>query len=193
MAGRVTDEDRRRELARRRIAAAGRGSERVLAAVAHGAIAFGFVGIGFLLGLAITGVIWLVSRKSTYVREQSDRAGVYQLVVLLVNILAIALWVLGLALLLWLTGWRFFGLGGGDPHVARSLPITLVIVLDLILLIVVVPIFVVWYFGTIIYGVYGATRALAGHDFHYPPPPWSRRKRPAPPDERRDPNAGPGD
>jgi hypothetical protein len=167
----------RRQLARRSIAFSGQGSERILAAVAHGAIAFGFVGIGFILSLVITGVIWVASWKSTYVREQSDRAGRYQIFVLLVNILAIGLWVLGLALLLWLTGWRFFGFGGGDPEVASSLPITLVIVLDLLLLIITVPIIFVWYFGTIIYGVYGAARALAGHDFHYPPPPWARRKR----------------
>jgi hypothetical protein len=177
MAAGDSNGDRRRELARRGVAAAGQGSERALAATAHGAIAFGFVGIGFILSLVITGIIWVVSWKSTYVREQSDRAGRYQIFVLLVNILAIGLWVLGLALLLWLTGWRFFGFGGGDPQVARSLPITLLIILDLLLLIVAVPIIIVWYFGSIIYGVYGAARALAGHDFHYPPPPWAWRKR----------------
>lgn len=176
MGARDTDDERRRERARQTIAVARQGSERALAAAAHGAIAFGFVGIGFILSLVITAVIWLTSLKSSYVREQSDRAGRYQLFVLLVNILAIALWLAGLGLLLWLTGWRFIGLGG-DPQVARSLPITLVIVLDLILLVLTVPLIAVWYFGTIVYGVYGAVRALTGHDFHYPPPPWGRRKR----------------
>jgi hypothetical protein len=155
----------------------GQGSERALAAAAHGAIAFGFAGIGFIPSLAITAVIWLTSWKSPYVREQADRAGRYQIFVLLVNILVIVLWALGLGLLLWLTGWRFFGLGGGDPQVAGSLPITLVILVNLLLLIIAVPVFVVWYFGTILYGVYGAARSLAGHDFHYPPPPWAWRKR----------------
>ena len=173
----ATGGEDRRVLARRGIAVAGQGSERTLAAAAHGAIAFGFVGIGFILSLVITAIIWLASWKSTYVREQSDRAGRYQIFVLLVNILVIVLWALGLGLLLWLTGWRFIGLGGGDPQVAGSPPITIVILLDLALLIVAVPIFVVWYFGTIIYGVYGAARALAGHDFHYPPPPWAWRRR----------------
>lgn len=174
-AGRANEE--RRALARRSMVVVGQGSERTLAAAAHGAIAFGFVGIGFLLSLVITAIIWLASWRSPYVREQSDRAGRYQIFVLLVNILVIVLWALGLGLLLWLTGWRFIGLGGGDPQIARSLPITLVILVDLLLLIIAVPIFVVWYFGSIIYGVYGAARALAGHDFHYPPPPWAWRKR----------------
>ena len=167
---------RRRELARRGIAVAGEGSERALAATAHGAIAFGFVGIGFILSLVITAVIWLVSKKSAYVRDQSDRAGRYQIFVLVVNILAVVLWVLGFALLLWLTGWRLFGFGGGDPQVANSLPITLLVLLLTIVLIVAVPLFVAWFYGTIAYGVYGAVRALAGHDFHYPPPPWARRR-----------------
>lgn len=171
---------RKREMARRGIAVAGEGSERVLAATAHGAIAFGFVGIGFILSLVITAVIWLVSKKSVYVRDQSDRAGRYQLYVLAVNILTVVLWILGFALLLWLTGWRLFGFGGGDPQVAISLPITLLVALLTIVLIVAVPLFVVWFYGTIFYGVYGAVRALAGHDFHYPPPIWAWRKRPAP-------------
>ena len=168
---------RKRVVTRRGIAVAGQGSERALAATAHGAIAFGFVGIGFILSLVITAVIWLASKKSAYVREQSDRAGRYQIFVLLVNIVAVALWLLGFALLLSLTGRRIFGFGGGDPQIAGSLPITIVIALDTIVLIAAIPIFVVWFYGTIFYGVYGAVRALAGHDFHYPPPPWQWRKR----------------
>ncbi len=165
-------ERQRRELARRGIEVALKGSERALAATAHAAI---FFGIGLLPTIIVPLVIWLASKKSPYVRDQSERAGRYQLFVLLVNILAIALWVAGFALLLWLTGWRLFGFGGGDPQIARSLPITLVIILDTILLVLSIPIFAVWYFGTLAYGVYGTLRALAGHDFHYPPPPWRRR------------------
>jgi len=167
-------ERQRRELARRGVAVALQGSERALAATAHAAI---FFGIGLLPTLIVPVVIWLVSKRSAYVRAQSDRAGRYQIFVLLVNILAIALWVVGLALLLWLTGWRIFGFGGGDPQVARSLPITLIIMLDVLLLIVAVPIFAAWYFGTLAYGIYGTIRALAGHDFRYPPPPWGGRTR----------------
>lgn len=153
-----------------------RGGERALAAAAHGAIAFGFVGIGFLLSLAITAVIWVASWRSRYVREQSDRAGRYQIVVLLVNVLTVALWVAGLALLLWLTGWRLFGWGGGDPGVAGAWWVGLIIFALLILLIAAVPVFAVWYVGTIVYGVYGAARALAGHDFRYLPLAWPQRR-----------------
>lgn len=174
VAEREQRERQRRELARRGVAVALQGSERALAATAHAAI---FFGIGLLPTLIVPVVIWLVSKRSAYVREQSDRAGRYQIFVLLTNILAIALWVACLALLLWLTGWRILGFGGGDPHIARSLPITLIIVLDTLLLLVALPVFAVWYFGTLAYGIYGAVSALAGHDFRYPPPPWGRRKR----------------
>ena len=170
--------ERRRgqELARRSVKVAGQGSERILAAVAHGAIAFGFVGIGFLLSLVITGVIWLVSKKSTYVREQSDRAGRYQIFVVLVNILLIALWISGLALLIYLTNWQGWGNGGWQGW--RQLDWRwLLIVLDGLTLLVTLPLIVAWFFGTIGYGVYAAIRALRGDDFHYPPPPWKWRRK----------------
>jgi hypothetical protein len=174
---RSTSEERRgSELARQSLAVAGRGSERALAAAAHAAIVFGFLGIGFLVSLAITGVIWLVSLKSPYVRAQADRAGRFQIFVLLANILSIALWLIGLVLLLYLTNWRGWGNGGwqGWTHLDWR---WLAVVLDGLALIVAVPLFVAWYIGTIIYGVHGAVSALGGHDFHYPPPPWARRSR----------------
>lgn len=161
-------------MARRGVAVAGQGSERTLAAVAHGAIAFGFLGVGFLLSVAITVVIWLVSWKSDYVREQADRAGRYQIFVLLLNVVVVIIWALGLGLLVWLTGWRIFD--GGAPDLIQSGPVTVVLLIDTFLLITAIPIFLVWYVGTILYGVYGAARALAGHDFRYPAL-WGRRKR----------------
>ncbi len=174
---RVSGERRRAgELARQGVAVAGKGSERGLAAAAHGAIAFGFLGVGFLLSLAITAVIWLASRKSPYVRDQSDRAGRYQIYVLLVNILSIGLWLLGLVLLLYLTNWRGWG-GGGWQGWTHLDPRWLVVILDGLVLVVAVPVFAAWYVGTIVYGIYGAFRSLSGHDFHYPPPIWHRRKR----------------
>ncbi len=172
----ATRERRRgREIARHGAVVAGRGGERALAAVAHGAIAFGFVGIGFLLSLAITAIIWIVSRKSTYVREQSDRAGRYQIFVVLANILLIALWLVGLVLLVYLTEWQ--GWGGGWRGWRQFDWRWLIIVLDGLALLLALPLIVAWFFGTIGYGVYAAARALRGDDFHYPPPPWKWRRR----------------
>lgn len=166
---------RGRELARRGVGVAGQGSERVLAAVAHGAIAFGFVGIGFLLSLVITAVIWLVSKKSSYVRDQSDRAGRYQIFVVLANILFIGLWIIGFFLLIYLSNWQGWGNGGWQGW--RDLNWRwLLVVLDGFLLLIGLPLIVAWFFGTIAYGVYAAVRALRGDDFHYPPPPWKWRR-----------------
>ena len=163
------------EIARRGVGVAGKGSERVLAFAAHGAIAFGFVGIGFLLSLAITAIIWLASKKSSYLREQSDRAGRYQIFVLLANIVVIGLWVIGFFLLVYLTNWQGWGSGGwqGWRHLDWR---WLLIVLDGLLLLISAPLIVAWYFGSIGYGVYAALRALRGDDFHYPPPPWKWRR-----------------
>lgn len=167
---------RHQQIVRRGTALAGKGSERVLAAAAHGAIAFGFVGVGFLASLAITAVIWLGSKKSPYVREQSDRAGRYQLFVVLANILLIGLWLAGLVLLLYLTGWRNWG--NENWQAWQQINWRWVIVsLDGILLLLSAPFIIAWYFGSIIYGVIIALRALQGHDAHYPPPPWQWRRR----------------
>ena len=162
-------------LARRTVHVAGQGSERTLAAIAHAAIGFGLVGIGFLVSLLVSGVIWLVGRRSPFIREHADRAGRYQLVVLLLNILTIALWVAGLVLFLALDsqgGWT----AGGWRAVAWTL-------LGLTLL-VAVPLFVAWYFGTIFYGIYAALRVLGGHDFRYPSPRRRRRQRQSDPFDR---------
>src|SRR5437867_739718 len=48
--------------------------DRVLAALAHGAILFGFLGIGFLLALGINLVIWIASRRSPYVAYHARQA-----------------------------------------------------------------------------------------------------------------------
>src|SRR5260370_38563449 len=56
-------------------------ADRRVAAVAHLSIGFGvFVGVGFLAGLAINLVIWLRSRRSSFVEFHSEQAGTYQLV-----------------------------------------------------------------------------------------------------------------
>ena len=57
---------------------ADRTAERALSALAHGAIAFGLFGVTFIVTLAITGVIWLYSRRSPEVRFHAAQAGLYQ-------------------------------------------------------------------------------------------------------------------
>jgi uncharacterized Tic20 family protein len=148
---------------------AGRGGERTLAAAAHAAIGFGLLGIGFLVSLVITGVIWLAGRRSPYVQEHADRAGRYQIFVLLVNVVVVGLWAAGLGLVLYLDLWGQWDAGG-----PRAVALTLVS----LLLLATAPAIVAWYFGTIAYGLYAALRVFAGHDFRYPPPPWRRRRRP---------------
>lgn len=141
--------------------------ERVLAAIAHGAIGFGFLGIGFLLSLAISGGLWLASLRRPYLRQQADRAGLYQLVVLLANVAIAVTWGAGLGLLIYLGGWEGW-MGGGLRAIAWGL---LALVLALAL-----PFFVAWYAGTIVYGLYAATRALAGADWRYRRPKFGSRR-----------------
>ena len=155
-----------RGYARQATQVAGQGGERALAVAAHAAIGFGFFGIGFLLSILISVVIWLVGRKSPYVEAQADRAGRYQIFVLLANLLVVLLWAVGLGVFLYLGGWEGWG-SGGWRAVAWAL-------LGLALL-VAVPVFLVWYVATILYGLYAALRVLAGDDFRYPRHPLSRR------------------
>jgi uncharacterized Tic20 family protein len=151
---------------RRAARVAGQGSERTLAVAAHAAIGFGFFGIGFLLSILISVIIWLVGRKSPYVEAQADRAGRYQIFILLANLLVVLLWAVGLGVFLYLGGWEGWS-SGGWRTVAWAL-------LGLVLL-VAVPVFLVWYVATILYGLYAALRVLASDDFRYPRHPFSRR------------------
>ncbi len=167
---------RTRMLTRQSLRLAGTGTERALAAVSHGAIAFGFVGIGFILSLVITAVIWLASKRSPYLQAQSDRAGRYQIYVVVMNVVVIVVWLLFLALLGYLVGWE--GLWNGSIQRTGGLGWRwIIVVIDALLLLVAIPIFAVWYVGTILYGIYGAYRSLRGHDFHYPPPFWRLGRR----------------
>src|SRR5438105_9052574 len=107
---------------------------RVLSALAHGAIAFGFFGIGFLASLAISGIIWLYGRRSPQVRFHSEQAGCYQCSVLLINLALVAL--LGAA-----GGVSIFSLikGGSDFGLSGW------VLLGLIL-------FLIWFVASILYG-----------------------------------------
>lgn len=138
--------------------------DRRIAAVAHLSIGFGIIiGVGFLLGLAINLVIWLRSRRSTFVEYHAEQAGAYQLTVFLLNVLIVAVWIAGLFPLL---GGSEIGLGEISlRQIVAGLWCALV------------PLVVLWYFGTILYGVYGGLIVASGGNFSYPKfGPWARRR-----------------
>jgi len=127
-----------------------KSAERTLSAVAHGAIAFGLFGFTLLLSLAISGIIWLYSRRSPEVRFHAEQAGCYQCIVLLVN--AIFITILGVSGGFWI--WNLLrGNGPGELGAAT--------VLGLIL-------FAVWFFLSIGYGIFAAVMVLLGKRFKYP-------------------------
>ena len=131
------------------------GADRGLAVLAHASIGFGLVGIGFLLGLAINFVIWLRSRRSSYVSIQAEQAGAYQLAILVINVVLIVVWV---AMLLFV----FLGpseIGEGQLSI-RQIFAGLWLAL--------IPLFAIWYVATIAYGLYGAARVASGREFWYP-------------------------
>ncbi len=126
-----------------------RSAERVLAAAAHGAIAFGIFGIGLLVSLLISGVIWLYSRRSPHVRFHSEQAGCYQCSVLLINFIL-------LIIVLFSGGFSIFQVFQGREDWGTSW-VTLFGVL----------VGVTWFFGTILYGIIGAVMVLLGKPFKY--------------------------
>lgn len=156
-------------------------ADRGMAVLAHASIGFGLVGIGFLLSLAINFVIWLRSRRSSFVSIHAEQAGAYQLAVLLINIVLVVVWVLMLL-------YVFLGpseIGEGQLSIRQILAG---------LWLALIPLFAIWYVATIAYGLYGAARVASGRDFWYPVfGPWAQRraesaarKRGAPPAEPAD-------
>lgn len=138
--------------------------DRRIAAVAHLSIGFGvIIGVGFLLSLAINLVIWLRSRRSTFVEFHAEQAGAYQLTVFLLNVLIVSIWIVGLVLLM-----------GGSELGAGQISLRQIVAG---LWCALVPLFAVWYFGTIVYGVYGGIVVAAGGSFTYPVfGPWAQRR-----------------
>lgn len=132
--------------------------------LAHASIGFGFVGIGFLLGLVINGVIWLRSRRSSFLAVQSEQAGAYQLAVLLINIALVVIWT---AIFVYvLLGDSTIGVGQLS---ARQVAVGFWFAL--------IPLFALWYVGSILYGIYGAIRIAQGREFWYPIlGAWARRR-----------------
>ncbi len=140
------------------------GADRGLAVLAHASIGFGLFGIGFLLGLAINFVIWLRSRRSSYLSIHAEQAGAYQFAVLAINVVLIAVW---LVILMYV----FLGpseIGEGQLSM-RQIMAGLWLAL--------IPLFAIWYVASIAYGLYGAVRVAAGREFWYPVfGGWARRR-----------------
>jgi uncharacterized Tic20 family protein len=155
-------EPRRRDRVRRSLTT---HIDRRIAAVAHLSIGFGVVvGVGFLLGIAINAVIWLRSKRSPFVELHAEQAGAYQLTVFIINIVVVALWLAGAGyLMVGGSGLRLGGVSLNQVLVGAGC--------------LVVPAFVLWYVGTILYGLYGGLLIAAGRDFSYPVfGPWARRR-----------------
>ena len=140
------------------------GSDRALAVLAHASIGFGLVGIGFLLGLAINGVIWLRSRRSSFVNVHAEQAGAYQLAVFLINV--------GLVLILGASGvYLAFAPSSLGPAELSSPQVLAGLWLA------VLPLALLWYVATIVYGLYGAWKVARGREFWYPVfGAWARRR-----------------
>ena len=139
-------------------------ADRGLAVLAHASIGFGLFGIGFLLGLAINFVIWLRSRRSSYLSIHAEQAGAYQLAILVINVVVVVAWVLMLL-------YVFLGpseIGEGQLSIRQILAG---------MWLALIPLFAIWYVATIAYGLYGAARVAAGHQFWYPVfGPWAQRR-----------------
>jgi uncharacterized Tic20 family protein len=128
---------------------ADRSAERALSALAHGAIAFGFFGFTFIISLAISGIIWLYSRRSPEVRFHAAQAGFYQCSVLLINLLFLV--VLGVG-----GGFSIVNIvQGKDAELARWVAWGFVV-------------FVIWFCASILYGLFAAVMVLLGKRFKYP-------------------------
>jgi hypothetical protein len=124
---------------------AGRAAGAGLAALAHFAILFGFVGIGFLLSLAISGIIWLYSRRSPEVAFHAQQAGCYQIFVLVFNLGCAVLFGVFLAMSIYLH-WEWAGTAA----------------------LLLVVFFVLWFPISILYGAWAGLMVLLGRDFRYP-------------------------
>lgn len=141
--------------------------DRRIAAVCHFSIAFGvIVGVGFMLGIVLNLVIWLRSKRSSIVEFHSEQAGAYQITVLVSNILIIAIWI-GVVVMLM-----------GESEVGEGQLSIRQILMGMWCALL--PLQIAWYFGTILYGVYGGLVVAAGGEFSYPFfGKWARRRQAA--------------
>jgi|GEM_PF-2947840 len=124
-------------------------ADRALSALAHGAIAFGILGISLPISLVISGILWLYSKRSPMVRFHSEQAGCYQCSVLIINIVLFIVLLLG-------GGFSLFTIFQGKSDWGLSWGVLVGIL-----------ILAAWYVGSIIYGLVAAVMVLMGKPFKY--------------------------
>jgi len=130
-------------------------TDRRLAAIPHLIIGLWlFIGIGFLVGLAIDLVIWLRKRHSPFVEFHAEQAGTYQFTVFILNVLFVVIWLGGIYVLL------------GGSQIGEGLLSTRQLLMGGWLSLI--GLFIIWYFGTIFYGMYAGVKIALGRDFEYP-------------------------
>jgi hypothetical protein len=145
-------------------------SDRALAVLAHAAIGFGLFGISLVVSVIISLVIWVVSRRRRHVAIHAEQAGLYQLFVLIVNVVVAAGWLAA-------AGALFGSVVLTFPFVAPISPDRAPAGWLVALWLLAIPLFALWYVGTIALGLIGAARVALGHSFWYPViGPWARRK-----------------
>ena len=138
----------------------GRAVDGVLAATAHASILFGLLGVGLLLTLLIDAGIWIYSRRSPYVAFHARQALYYHGFLFLFNLAYLC----GLFVL--------FGFYMAYPHWEFVGNLGLAFVFPGI----------VWFVGTILYGLVGAVLVLLGRPFAYPIfGRWAARRLPGAP------------
>lgn len=138
------------------------GGHYLLAVLAHAGIALGFFGVGFLVSLAISVLIWLFSKRSRYLYFHAEQAGLYQLLVFILNIVGV-LMLIGFGVVLWHIEF------GPDAPPPGSFTDLLTKVGELIeYLALPLLLYLIWFVGSILYGIFGAIMVAAGREFSYP-------------------------
>ena len=102
-------------------------------------------------------------RRSGEKEYHAEQAGTYQLTVFLINIVLIGLWISAAV-----------GVIGGSNINIGSVPLWQPLAGFMCAL---TPLFAVWYFGTILYSLYGGLLVAVGKEFSYPIfGRWARRR-----------------
>ncbi len=136
--------------------------DRIMAALAHGAVLLGFWGI------VISGVIWGTQReKAAYVRFQALQALVYQITGLVLQLLFGLLWGLcGFGLFFLMTFGTVLSVALVEEPSRMPLPVFLNMFSPFGMFCLMIPYLLIC-LGFIAYGFYGAYQTYQGRDFRY--------------------------